>query len=175
MTPEQRAEILKGAKEAFFAAMLDGYCGEKKKSQVIPANNGHTKIVRFVHGLYIVEDEWDTNPESNFSGGATRIFLTTGTEWFPVWRMSYQGLYPESAIPFLKRTLRKNYKKKIFLGGRGPKNVVTSIMLYQNSLRDDSPKLGFAEFAGEEKIYRRAERFSYECLGYHKYFGMALI
>lgn len=171
MTPDERARILEGAKEAFFAAMLDGYCGEKKNSRVTTSNNGNTKSVRFVHSLYIVEDEWDTNPESDLSGGTTRIFLSNGTTWHPVWRMSYGGRYSKEARAFLKRVLHHTYNRRKFVGGRGEIAMfdAENHLLYTNNLRKNA---GFEDSSGTEYIHHIGGD---ERLGYHDFSCMALI
>lgn len=177
MKTEERNKILEGAKEAFFLAMLDGYAGgENRLSTKITSNNGYTKTVTFVHGDYIVKDEWHTNPESDHSAGTTLISYQDK----PIWWMSYGDHYPEGAIPFLKSAMAKAYEQKLFLGGRGPTKVIAPkykindlnfYLVYKNDWSGD-----FQSFKGHEKIFQNP-RIGYdpELIGHHQYFGMSLL
>lgn len=164
MPTTNREEILKGAEEAFFLALLDGYAGgENRKSTKVKTNNGHTTTVTFVHGDFVVKDEWHTHPGSQKSGGST---LITHKD-FPVWLMSYQGEYQGEAIPFLKAALRSSYEKKEFNGGRGPMKVpFGNIIDYSNNWGGN-----FEKFEGREEVLSYITKL----LGFHEFFGMALI
>lgn len=181
MTTKERDKILEGAKEVFFAAMLDGYAGgENRKSVKTLFHNGYTKKVAFCdpenHNGYVVIDEWHTNPDSDRSAGTTLITFLGD----PVWWMSYDGEYLEGAIEFLKRALKKAYERKLFLGGRG----LASVLSERFSLNGLTFKLGyknvwdgdFQSFSGTEKIFQHPlAGYDPEPIGYHRYCGQALI
>lgn len=170
LTVEQREEILNGAREMFFAAMLAGYASEKinlaKISAKILGKDGY-KTITFLSGNYKVVDRYCVTPLSDFSAGTTTIFhrFRFKGRWIPVWWMSYSGHYPKEVIPFLKVALKQSYEKGEFAGGRGPKTlqfVKGKSDLYENHWVGD-----FHSFDGCESINCNA--------GFHKYFGMALI
>ena len=165
MNTQERAGILAGAEEAFFLAMMSGYAGSKNEgSTKTVSNNGCTKSVKFVHGLYLVDDTWHTNPNSDKSAGTTTI----SHEGIPVWWMCYGGQYTKETVAFLKRALRETYAQKKFVGCRGPLYFRDGIMVYENGF-DQSQS--FEGFSGDEIVFNDSKGI----LGTHKYFGMALI
>lgn len=182
MTELTRRTILEGAKDAFFAALLAGYCGgDKSESAVVieeKLNNGFTNRVTFsdeiIHPGFVVVDGWHTNPNSDKSNGSTIITFFN----VPIWAMSYGGFYTDQAIDFLKNILRRAYEEKKFLGGRGESSyggiIVPQekhIMLeYKNSFEGN-----FERFSGREDIHENPLTPNPELWGYHQYFGMALI
>jgi hypothetical protein len=165
ISPEKKFEILEGAEEAFFVAMMDGYAGEKKNSIKTTDSDGY-KTITWEVGNYKVVDRYCVTPKSDFSAGTTTIFYRYN-QWIPVWWMSYGGYYPGPLIYFLKKCLKTNYEKKVFMGGRGPSCVKGETgESYINKATGD-----FDCFSGEEQINSDIAI----CKGYHKYFGMALI
>ncbi|MFA5173233.1 MAG: DUF5680 domain-containing protein [Candidatus Paceibacterota bacterium] len=160
-----REKILEGAKEFFFEGMLARYFGHRdgKKITKIESSDGCNDIV-FRDGDFKVVDRFYITPDSDFSAGTTTIFF----ENKPVWWMAYGGCYPAEAIAFLKMALKENYERGTFLGGRGPKLVEEENFVYRNEVRMSDFKI----FNGRESIVDlEAEKE----LGFHEYFGMALI
>jgi len=86
----------------------------------------------------------------------------------PAWTMSWYGWCVESAIPFLGRALRKAYDQRGFFGGRGPKTVPESGMLYMNSVEQPS---SWRRFNGQEEIFDHDDRL----IGWHRYQGILLL
>jgi hypothetical protein len=168
LTIEQREEVLNVAQEAFFAAMLDGYCGERKFSTKVVDDDG-TVTITFVSGNYKVVDRYHKNQLGDYSSGTTTIFnrLSEIYKWVPVWWMSYGGQYSEKAIPFLKKALRATYEKRKFCAGRGePFQEV--LFFYTNS--GYTFRFFNQYFEGEEKVY-----YGSDLIGHHIFFGMPLI
>jgi len=163
LTPEQLA-IEAGAQEAFFAAMKAGYAvgGEKVHIPQLP----RSKVIPFEHGDYSVYDCYFTAEESTRSSGMTIIWL----KGQPVWTMQYQGWYELEAIPFLKRALKSNYERDVFLGGRGPKMFRQLPFTYYNyveEFRED-----FRHFVGRETISLAGPEGGSSFVGWHEYQGM---
>jgi hypothetical protein len=175
---EEREAILGVAEEIFFVAMLDGYAGDKKNSVKTVDEDGY-KIITFVAGIYKVVDRYCVTPISNFSAGTTTIFYRPSEihQWMPVWWMSYAGNYPKKVIPFLKTALKQAYEMGEFIGGRGlvdPFIDKEHSLIYENDVRSYSGG-HFEYFGGEEKISVFKNFKVGEVLGFHKFFGMALI
>lgn len=168
MTEREREIILGNAQEVFFAALRDGYCGNKENTIKGSTPRG-TKTLTFVSGNFMVVDEYQTSPHSDFSAGTTTIFYCDiRNNWFPVWWMAYGGEYPKEVILFLKETLSQNYQTNIFFGGRGPAHYRSekSGLVYENLCAGD-----FNRFQGMEEIWDIEHRR----IGFHKFFGMAMI
>lgn len=166
-----KAEVLAGAKEAFFKALLVGYAKGKKdpkvKSVVTTFSNG--KKVTTEVGNYTVVDEWHTTSFSDYSAGSTTIFLLHN----PIWWMSYGGHYPDLAIPLLKRALSAAYQKHWFFGARGVKFMddLESRLYYINDCHGD-----FNKFCGREEIHDMGSGpNSGAILGFHEYSGMSFL
>jgi len=157
-----RETVLKGAKMAFFAALLAGYAGNSKGLKKKKTPDGY-KTITFVSGDFKVVDRYCTTPHSNSSAGTTTIFFQNK----PVWWMSYSGYYEDEAILFLKQALARTYRRRIFLGGRGL-GFSTDNMIYVNHVGTDK----FERFDGWESII---EIGTWRKLGYHKYSGISLI
>ncbi|MDD4761455.1 MAG: DUF5680 domain-containing protein [Candidatus Pacebacteria bacterium] len=159
-----REKILEGAKEVFFKAMLAGYAGEgREKTTKAKSSDGYTTI-EYSDGDFRVVDRYCTTPDSDFSAGTTVIFF----ENKPVWWMAYAGSYPAEVIGFLKEILRENYENGIFNGGRGLGVKRGENFIYINEVKD----CDFSLFNGMEIIiYSKTEKK----LGFHRYFGSALI
>lgn len=186
MTKERREEILKGAEAAFFEAMLDGWAGQlNRKSFMEKSNAGNTTTITYENEKFKVVDEYHTNDLSDFSSGTTTVFLKRlvteewrfGFDLVPVWWMSYGGRYKEESIYFLREALKENYKAGIFFGGRGPKEFPEGFftdsrhgsLFYTNDV--DRGYSEFEFFEGMEHVRKRDGKL----VGFHKYFGMALI
>lgn len=169
MTSSERGKIIKGAKEVFFKALLDGYAGGvRRNSFKVENHGGHTITVTFVDGDYVVEDRWHTNPDSSASGGSTLITY----QGIPVWWMTYGGRYPEALISVLKSALRQTYERKEFHGGRGPAEYKIHGYLYRNKPHGDFTNFRGVETIGIDPTYKRRILFT---TGFHSYFGMSLI
>ena len=89
--------------------------------------------------------------------------------------MSYGGFYRKEDISFLKEKLMDNYRLSSFVGGRGTDGQYKLYscrdgLLYKNVL--NRPTDNFCAFSGRESIMSSA--FGTE-LGFHSYWGMALI
>lgn len=119
----------------------------------------------------------------NLSGGQTAI--TFGQ--IPLWQMSYDGwhLRLDGVKEFLIEALCENYKKGVFLGGRGPESYQPegSRFNYSNQtndwaalarqVREGIPFPSFRAFAGDDAIYdhERCSMMAY----YHRFCGKALV
>lgn len=183
MSPELKAEILEGAKAAFFEAMIDGWVGgENRRSKETKTADGHT-IIEYVteDGKFRVVDDFITTRLSDKSAGTTTIFFKEeGGLQTPVWWMSYGGHYPEGAISFLKSAIAKAYERKLFLGGRGLAKVISTRhevnelkfhLIYINKWNGD-----FQSFNGVEEVLQNPlVGYDPELIGYHQYFGMSLL
>jgi hypothetical protein len=172
MLDRDRAVVLDGAKQAFFAALLAGYANDG----IVPVAglvktktpDGY-KTIEFTTGDYKVVDRYCTTPHSSYSAGTTTISWKDA----PVWWMSYGGYYDkEATIIFLKRVLRSTYELRVFMGGRGPENCtdVSADMTYSNNV--DPNFHDFERFQGWEEI---RDELTGRCLGYHEYMGMSLV
>jgi len=170
LTKSSREDILTGAEQVFFKAMLDGYAGnEGQKSQKTKTPDGYVNI-EYVDGDYRVLDRYCVTPYSCSSTGTTTIFFLGN----PVWWMSYGGRYEDEVIPFLKEVLAVAYKNGDFCGGRGPKDWTKGDLQYQNEGNpiDDNT---FEMFEGAEVIIKKSEKVTETVMGGHRYWGMALI
>lgn len=135
--------------EVFFEAMNKGYATDASKKKSILWLPG-SKVVKHERDSWKVVDLYHVTQLGPRSGGTT----TVSYEGQPVWMMQYSGWYEKDAIPCLKAALRAAYKKKQFLGGRGPKMFrLRQEFFYQNFLE-------FGEFdgsfKGEEQVYATA-------------------
>ncbi len=148
--------------EMFFVAMCAGYAGGAQKTLRDELPGG--RIVRYVDGPWIVHDEWVVTPHSDKSFGQT-VITHDGK---PVWMMQYAGAYPQTAIPFLKESLRRAYERQWFIGGRGPIKLFNTeeTLRYQNDFGGSFPN-----FEGREEIQ---ELPSGTPIGWHRYYGMLL-
>lgn len=179
---KSREEILAGAREAFFHAMLCGWAsGSKGAVEVeVPGSFG-SKEVTYTTGLlhekgwFRVVDRYCVS-EAGGSAGTTTI-------WFhrdPVWFMSYGGLHLKEDIPFLRSALMRVYSEKQFFGGRGPTSIAQCVphvgegaLVYANEVEKDST---FEKFRGKEAIIGPAkDGGSPEFRGHYEYLGMSLI
>ncbi|MEK7552098.1 MAG: DUF5680 domain-containing protein [Patescibacteria group bacterium] len=152
---------LESVQEFFFDGMLAGWCGTGSPKGDIAELPGSRKFT-FISGEFQMVDCFMVNSHSNKSSGMTIIFYRDQ----PVWMMHYGGWYDEKAIPFLKTCLQKAYKKRQFLGGRGPMLARGRGLFYQNQPRSS----GFDDFSGEEWISGPTRFF-----GRHWYHGMSLL
>lgn len=141
--------------EIFFRAMLAGYAGTAKKET--PPDSPGMKRITFKRGRYLVIDQWQTSPESDFSFGGTTIFYND----VPIWWMTYEGWYLKETIPFLKEALAKAYSARSFLGGRGQDSFQRGQFLYRNLFQGS-----FVSFCGREFITKADQE-----LGHHEYRG----
>ncbi|MFA6269748.1 MAG: DUF5680 domain-containing protein [Candidatus Paceibacterota bacterium] len=164
-----KVDILKGAKAAFFEAMLDGYAGgENRKSIKTSGNDGYTTITYTTEdSKYRVVDRYCTTPLSDWSAGTTTIFYRVNLIWVPVWWMEYNGFYYKNVIPFLKSAIRQSYEMEIFNGGRGPARYNDSGIEYNNIWSGD-----FERFLGREEI---EDKLNGELLGFHSFSGRSLL
>ncbi len=115
-------------REIFFRAAQQGYAGGAPKGAI--AELPRSKVIRltFDDGYEVVDIWFTMEPESPYSFG-TKIIFKDG---IPVWKMSYDGHYPEGVIPFLKRALTDAYAEEGWFGGRGPH-------FYRDDGDDNSP------------------------------------
>jgi len=171
-TDSERLAILNGAREAFLQAMLDGYVGGEGRKSVKTVSANGVKTITFPFGDYEVVDRYCVTSQSNCSAGTTTIFYKKTA----VWWMSYGGEYPEAVIPFLKKALAVAYRQGEFRGGRGPEHYEEPGLVYGNySVRGVEPGSttgsSFSSFQGYEEITGP----NGDVLGFHRYFGLALI
>lgn len=179
---KNRNEILDGAREAFFHAMLCGWAsGSRNAVEVeIPGSSG-SKEVTYITGL-LYEKEWFRVADRYCVSEAGKSAGTT-TIWFhhdPVWFMSYGGAYLKEDLPFLKSALMRVYSEKQFFGGRGPTTIAQTlphlkegVLVYANEVEKDST---FERFRGKEAIIGPPIfGGSSEFRGYHDYWGMSLV
>jgi hypothetical protein len=142
--------------------MLSGYAGDGSGSTIAKASDGY-KNIELVREDFKVVDRYCKTAYSDGSAGTTTIFFKNA----PVWWMSYAGYYPEKVIPFLKTALAKEYEDNRFAGGRGPRLCVAGGFIYQNFYSGS-----FTHFKGREEIH---EHENGGLIGFHEYFGMALL
>ncbi|MFZ1987966.1 MAG: DUF5680 domain-containing protein [Minisyncoccia bacterium] len=153
----------KAVQMAWSKAMMTGYATSSLSTNV--SGFPGSKRITVKVGMFLVTDTWHVTPMSTVSGGTTLISF----EEIPVWMMHYFGFYSESAIPLLKQALYKNYKNRIFHGGRGPRYFgVDGSYWYENLVGKGS---SFKKFSGEEQIHDKGPR----CIGYHRYHGGSMI
>lgn len=173
---KKRAEILAGAREAFFHAMSLGWAAGSKAGVMtdVPGSFGGKETIYTTGFLY--GREWFYAIDRYYVSGAGKSAGTT-TIWFhhdPVWFMSYGGAYLKEDIHFLKDALMRVYSMKQFFGGRGPTSLAKSashikngVLVYANEIEKDST---FDKFRGKEAIIGPVG-----IRGQHEYWGMALI
>ncbi len=161
---QERLEAEAAIREIFFAAMNAGYAGDAVKTTI--AEFPGSKVIPFHQGDYSVYDCYFTAKGSLHSSGMTVIWHKSQ----PVWSMQYQGWYQPEAIPFLKRALRANYERGVFLGGRGPARFAQGNLKYHNHLTVGREV--FTRFAGQEVISRIGS--DADTIGWHEYQGMLL-
>jgi len=173
---KKRAEILVGAREAFFHAMSRGWAsGSKEAVKVEAPGISGSKETTYITGL-LYGKEWFRVVDRYCVSEAGKSAGTT-TIWFhhdPVWFMSYGGAYLKEDIPFLKDALMRVYSEKRFFGGRGPTSlaqgvphVKSGVLVYANEIEKDST---FEKFRGKEAIIGPTG-----VRGQHDYWGMALL
>jgi len=146
--------------EFFFTAMISGYAKSSLPAvgMYMPGYNSLT----YSSGDLMLIDQWATYKSSDRSSGSTTIYKDNQ----PIWVMSYEGHYPEDALPTLKAALHINYKKKVFLGGRGPAIVNIAGYHYSNQIGNNE----FTDFDGAEYIHR-----GQLYVGSHSYRGQSLV
>jgi len=146
----------------FFDAMRNGYAKEGIKKGKIAELPG-SKTIPFAAGNFTLLDCYLVTPLHPHSFGQTIIWCDN----VPVWVMSYQGWYLESAIPFLKRALWEAYDHRDFFGGRGPHFFTEDGMTYVNNVE---PPNDWRHFRGCEEIFDR----NGQSVGWHEYQGLLL-
>ena len=153
--------------DLFFELGLKGYVlGELQKLTIsaLPGSN----LFRLERGPLLGVDCYWVN------GGDSFGFTCLWVNGLPVWRMQYSGFCRDKAIiPFLKRALRWNYERKIFMGGRGPKifnnlSDGTADLTYHNVT---APKRNFSGFHGFDHILEENGEVKYR----HDYSGGLMI
>lgn len=167
--------------EIFFDAMINGWASGGEKKDLPDFCDG--KEIIFTKDDFLVIDSYFINNETNKSAGMTMIFY----QKIPVWTMSYHGFYNKRASRFLKFFLLKQYKTKVFIGGRGAMFDKNGTIIYHNCpLVND-----FKSFFGREDLF---EIVSFEKnnnssnslidgnfqenaihLGFHQYQGFCLL
>ncbi|MDP2655657.1 MAG: hypothetical protein Q8P17_03980 [bacterium] len=164
-------KILEAAQKEFFVAMQKGWAGGAKGTGV-PGMPKY-KQIEYQSGDFRIVDQYGKS-QAGKSEGTTRI-------WFcddPVWVMSYGGFYRKEEVPFLKWALYGCYVHSIFNGGRGPclipdiDHTVDKDLIYINSANGGG---SFERFRGREEIRSRRGYHNITPLGWHDYWGMALI
>lgn len=173
---KNRSEILTGAREAFFHAMLNGWASgarETLEADVFGSSGSKETvyITTFLYGRasFRVVDRYCVSSAGK-SAGTTTIWL----QHDPVWFMSYGGAYLKEDIPFLKDALMRVYSGKQFFGGRGPTSLAQVVphikngaLVYANEVEKDST---FEKFRGKEAVIGPTG-----VRGHHDYWGMSLI
>lgn len=167
---------IRNIQDFFLEAMMFGWASESMKES-IPQLPGVKAIPYRRDNLYLL-DYYFSNRGSNLSYGTTTIWLAERIDQFrlskkPVWVMHYGGWYDERAIPFLKRALMRNYREKIFTGGRGPERLEGEdhTLQYLNRVKNRS---NFLSFEGTEQIITTSEQWGLpvgQKVGEHHYFG----
>lgn len=171
MSSEVNRKILEAAQTHFFRAMEKGWAGGAKGTEVFDMPK--YKEIEYTAGDFRIVDQYGSS-QAGKSEGTTRI-------WFcddPVWVMSYGGFYRKEEIPFLQWALYGHYVHSIFNGGRGPclipdiDHKVDKELIYINWVDNGS---SFDRFRGREEIRSRCGYHHTAPLGWHDYWGMALI
>lgn len=155
----------------FFDAMVRGWVA-KAENKFIPELPGVKAIPYRFEGTGDIKDfyllDWYVaTKESDVSAGSTMIWSKDK----PIWVMHYGGSYQERAIDFLKAVLARAYERREFFGGRGQPFCMMPEwgMVYINRI---VPNSKFTSFEGREEIFDYCTR---ESLGWHKYWGIALV
>lgn len=148
----------------YFSAMTAGYASERSKPKAVPNQPGSKQNV-FERDAWLLSDTWHITPVSTFSGGATHIYFD-GTL---VWMMHYFGQYPDCLIPFLKRALAEEYRKRTFNAGRGPRQVIfkNEGLIYRNQPEASR----FDYFCGLETLGPALGALDDKNSGWHRYHG----
>ncbi|PIR98872.1 hypothetical protein COT87_02465 [Candidatus Collierbacteria bacterium CG10_big_fil_rev_8_21_14_0_10_44_9] len=159
---------LKETQGFFFEMMLAGYTSKEEPEKFFQFD-GHKGTKRFSyqkaggwHGI----DEWE-HTSGEWSKGTTLIYK----DGRPVWQMDYWGYYPKECIPFLKKALAKNYRERLWLGGRGPNifELPNESWFYSNSTFVEHD---FHEFLGRDFIVDKVTRKE---VGWHRYTGSSFL
>lgn len=143
----------------FFEAMLVGYAGTPKKTQIVELPG--SKHIVFEKGHWLVTDTYLVTPVSDRSFGTTVIYH----DRIPVWMMQYLGWYDEGATPCLKAALYAAYGTWEFVGGRGFKRFEHGNYRYTNRAKGT-----MRDFSGDEEIRDANDKLC----GYHSYRGGVL-
>ncbi len=155
-----REGILKNAKMHFFAAMLVGWAAGVNGVEV-PGGMPGFKEIMYKKDDFRVLDRWCVSDAKKSTG--------TTTIWFfdnPIWVMNYGGFYKKENMLALKQALMVAYIRRLFVGGRGPRSLTGPFNLeYSNYANGD-----FSSFHGKEYLSDYGEK-----VGWHEYWGMALI
>ncbi len=126
-------------------------------------------------GDFRLEDTYYVHPSSSKSVGMTRIWCRGEM----VWHMSYGGYYAKEATPCLKAALMENYRRGIFLAGRGRDLYQLGNCRY--IIRPGAHR-SFERFSAQESVVRinaeardPREPSDTTALGGHEVWGMALV
>ena len=164
--------------EAFFyQAMLQGWASDTKVE--VDMDTGYKTWQFAGHTAsgtpLVLTDRWTKTPDSCCSSGTTTICLgvTVTISVVPIWTMHYGGRYPEGVTILVKNALKKVYMAQHeypFMGCRGPAKLEAEGIVYHNWVDYQDP-IPFRCFSGIEKVVAEGDVE----VGYHEYFGMALI
>ena len=167
--------------EAFFyRGMLDGWASGRKAAQA-PVEG--YKCMQHKEEGFTLLDMWTKASGSMGSSGVTTIYIDSASgSLLPIWTMHYGGWYSDAASELVKTALRVEYEMQLktpslFSGCRGCRVFETNGMNYRNTLQPikhwwiPGETAHFGAFEGYEKVEKSDETI----LGYHKYFGHALL
>jgi hypothetical protein len=121
----------------------------------------------------VTENCFSVTSISDFSAITTTILWRASKihKYTPIWWTSSAGRCPKEIWPFLRDALKEAHCSGNFIGGRGKPHYFKDGMKYINNVHDVYHPSTFDSFEGQEVIYNDKQ----EQLGFHKYFGMALI
>lgn len=169
------------AVEAFFyRAMVEGWASGKA-----PERHRHERYIQHTEGALRLVDRWWKVGGRPMSSGYTTIEMDISPScvgmWVPIWQMHYGGSYDKSASAFVKEVLLGAFRNpKGFNGCRGSTDGATRSACggywYVNCLSRMPSEMvrfsgmSFTLFGGTESVYRGRS-----VVGYHRYFGMALV
>ncbi|MFA5186202.1 MAG: DUF5680 domain-containing protein [Patescibacteria group bacterium] len=133
-------------RDFFFEAALVTYAGDGEKipsEEIAPGFKGY----RYVRGNHVYVDKYAVNGSGSF--GQTVIWLDDRPTWF----MQYNGFcHDKRAVAVVKQALREAYSRRLFIGGRGIKNLRVLDLSYGNSGGDT-----FYRFNGSDWVTDHAD------------------
>ncbi len=151
--------------EVFFESMISGWVSDNPKVQVKRAKGAVGVIaLQYTREPWQVVDEYNFPSSGGHSAGITRIFH----DQHLVWMMQYFGNYPEETMDFLKDTLKMEYSRRRFSGGRGAMSRVAGLYNYINEIEEGD----FCRFSGIERIRHKGRP---EVIGWHRYYGGMMV
>lgn len=170
------------AERAFYHFMRDGWVSGKPQHQEILALDGYRVFAPPPNERYKLIDMWTRTPLSDYSTGVTTLYQRFDIVWIPIWTMHYGGMYRRDASDVVQSVLRNAYhnpEQHGFCGCRGPRQYsFAESYVYNNDFTfPETLENPFKLFNGREKVvnFRQTGIRGGVEVGYHEYFGKALL